>query len=671
VSTDRAAYDPDPRFEAFAAREPYFAVLTDPKFLRANLTPEHAREFFASGEDLVSWMLAVIDAGLIPQFAPISTLEYGCGPGRLALPLAQRPGSVTAVDRSPVMLDLARGEAERRGLGHIVFQTPQELFATSRTFDLVVCYHVLQRLRPRDGMALLGRLLGLVGPGGVGVFQWPYRTHDSGLVAASRWARERVPGANALANVIRGKRADVPFIPTRVCDLEDMLAAVDRAGVRSTHVALQRHEHQDYAVVLAYRREEPFPRAIPAGNRRASPEPEDAKAETVSDLDIDACNRSAEAYFASLPGWDHHLAKPFSQPEETPTLLIALGVLLQALEVVPGMTVLEFGGGSGWLSRFLTQMGCRVVLLDVSPTALTMARALYARQPVIGDRPAPEFLEFDGRRIGLPDGSVDRIVCFDAFHHAPNPREVIREFARVLVDAGIAGFVEPGPRHAEAPRSQFESQTYGVVERDVDVHDVWRTARACGFRDIRMCVFNALPYHVSLQEYEELLAGGAAQEGWLASTRAFLHHTRSFCLVKDGAVRADSRSARGLSCDVRATLAGGPAAEGQPILIDAVVTNTGTATWLPWNAPHGGVGLGTHLYDDAGTLISFDFHCQGLTDPPREIPPGHTVSCRVTLPPIGAGSYRLELDCVASRVMWFAQGGSRPATLTLAILPVR
>jgi hypothetical protein len=28
--------NPDPRFEAFAAREPYFAVVTDPKFLRTN-----------------------------------------------------------------------------------------------------------------------------------------------------------------------------------------------------------------------------------------------------------------------------------------------------------------------------------------------------------------------------------------------------------------------------------------------------------------------------------------------------------------------------------------------------------------------------------------------------------------------------------------------------------
>ena len=72
-------------WDRFAAREPYFAAVTDPRFLRANLTPEHQRQFFASGETLVGWMLAAIDAALVPQFAPMSTLEYGCGPRRLAL----------------------------------------------------------------------------------------------------------------------------------------------------------------------------------------------------------------------------------------------------------------------------------------------------------------------------------------------------------------------------------------------------------------------------------------------------------------------------------------------------------------------------------------------------------------------------------------------------------
>ena len=94
------------------------------------------------------------------------------------------------------------------------------------------------------------------------------------------------------------------------------------------------------------------------------------------------------------------------------------------------MTILEFGAGTGWLSRFLTQLGCRMILMDVAPTALTIARELYARQPVIGERPAPQFLVFDGRRIDLPDASVDRILCFDSFHHATNPDDVLHGVAR-------------------------------------------------------------------------------------------------------------------------------------------------------------------------------------------------------------------------------------------------
>jgi SAM-dependent methyltransferase len=323
------------------------------------------------------------------------------------------------------------------------------------------------------------------------------------------------------------------------------------------------------------------------------------------------------------------------------------------------MTVLEFGAGTGWLSRFLTQMGCRAILLDVSATALRIAQAHFARLPVVGDPPPPAFLHFDGRRIDLPDASVDRVVCFDAFHHAPNPHAVIAEFARVLRPGGIAGFVEPGPRHAEAPRSRFEAGTYGVVERDVDVHAIWRTAQARGFADLRMCVFHLLPYHVSLEEYEDLVAGGGAGAGWLESTRLFLRHVRTFYLVRDGQERADSRSARGLACGIRAAIAG--------TVIDATVTNTGTAVWLPWGTPRGGVGLGLHVFDAAGALVAFDFQVAPLTDPPREIDPGETVNCRVTLLPLPPGEYFVEIDCVAAQVNWFAQAGSQPARLALRI----
>ena len=48
------------------------------------------------------------------------------------------------------MLDLAKREASRRGAGHIAFQSPDACSTSPQQFDLIVCYHVLQRLPKRQ-----------------------------------------------------------------------------------------------------------------------------------------------------------------------------------------------------------------------------------------------------------------------------------------------------------------------------------------------------------------------------------------------------------------------------------------------------------------------------------------------------------------------------------------
>src|SRR6267143_3744607 len=123
--------------------------------------------------------------------------------------------------------------------------------------------------------------------------------------------------------------------------------------------------------------------------------------------------RLAEEYFSTLSDWTHHLSKPFGSFDETPQLLINFAVVLQGLQLCPGMTVLEFGAGTCWASRVLTQLGCKVIAVDVSPTALTIGQELYQRHPPIGDRPTPQFLLFDGQRIDLLDQSVERVNCLD------------------------------------------------------------------------------------------------------------------------------------------------------------------------------------------------------------------------------------------------------------------
>ncbi|MFN2240562.1 MAG: methyltransferase domain-containing protein, partial [Thermoanaerobaculia bacterium] len=187
---------------------------------------------------------------------------------------------------------------------------------------------------------------------------------------------------------------------------------------------------------LAYRKlrsrlQAGLPETTPGDLPAAAPsEPLIDVQELIRNHSIEELNRSAEAYFSTLRSWDFHLSKPFCSTAEAPALLINFATMLQGLRLAPGLRALDFGAGSGWTSRFLTQLGCEVILLDVSESALRIAEELYARQPVIGDRPEPRFLVFDGRKIDLPDGCVDRILCFDAFHHAPNPDDVLREFAR-------------------------------------------------------------------------------------------------------------------------------------------------------------------------------------------------------------------------------------------------
>src|SRR5262249_38755070 len=125
--------------------------------------------------------------------------------------------------------------------------------------------------------------------------------------------------------------------------------------------------------------------------------------------------------------WTYQLAKPFASVHELPHILTRLSTLIQGLRIGPNMTVLDFGAGAGWASHYLAQLGCRVIAVDVSPTALRMVDERFRRQPPFGNRPMPRFLVFDGRRIDLPDASVDRIFRHDAFHHVGNPATVLQE----------------------------------------------------------------------------------------------------------------------------------------------------------------------------------------------------------------------------------------------------
>lgn len=200
----------------------------------------------------------------------------------------------------------------------------------------------------------------------------------------------------------------------------------------------------------------------------------------------------ADAYFARADELALLARRPFELTAETQPRLYGLSTLLQGLALFPGAELLDFGAGTGWLSRCLAYMGSRVTGLDVSENSLALARKYLDRDPLRATLDV-QFRRFDGTTLPLPDASLDRVVSFDAFHHVLDQATIIAEFARVLRPGGIAAFHEPGPEHSRTPQAQFEMRNFDVIENDIDVWAIWQMAQQAGFRDIRI----ALPHQIS------------------------------------------------------------------------------------------------------------------------------------------------------------------------------
>lgn len=93
----------------------------------------------------------------------------------------------------------------------------------------------------------------------------------------------------------------------------------------------------------------------------------------INKLTVGELCLTAENYYKSISDPTAQMAKPFSSLLEAPELLQNMGLLLSELHLGKTMTVLEFGAGACWFSRFLNQLQCQTISCDTSKTALELA----------------------------------------------------------------------------------------------------------------------------------------------------------------------------------------------------------------------------------------------------------------------------------------------------------
>jgi SAM-dependent methyltransferase len=165
----------DVEWEKWGAKDPYYGVLTQERFRRAVLDDQARREFFDSGRALADHVLATCRARLQPEFQPRRILDFGCGVGRVAIPLSRMAEEVVGVDISQAMLDEAQANCESFGVGNVRFlRSDDSLADVGGDFDLVHSCIVLQHVEVPRGRRLFSRLVDCIRPGGAGALHVTY-----------------------------------------------------------------------------------------------------------------------------------------------------------------------------------------------------------------------------------------------------------------------------------------------------------------------------------------------------------------------------------------------------------------------------------------------------------------------------------------------------------------
>jgi len=258
MSTDLA-------WKQWGEQDPYFGVITDPKYRNLNITQEAKDTFFASGKTYVHHVLAVCHKRLTGHpFKPKRVLDFGCGVGRLALAFAEHAGEVVGVDVSEGMLAEARRNADERGIGNLTLvMSDDDLSKVEGSFDLIHSAIVFQHIDVPRGRNFFRLLMQRLAPKGVAALHVTYAKQiyaDTWGQAPTDKAAEspeqvRLPKPRGLRSLIPLRQPadskpseDVPADANRdpemqmnSYNLNELLFMVQQLGARQVHLEFSDH----------------------------------------------------------------------------------------------------------------------------------------------------------------------------------------------------------------------------------------------------------------------------------------------------------------------------------------------------------------------------------------------------------------------------------------------
>lgn len=167
---------------------------------------------------------------------------------------------------------------------------------------------------------------------------------------------------------------------------------------------------------------------------------------------------------AHVMGWQaaQWLEREEREQEERTSLLV------DELNLKPGMVVADVGAGSGYLSRRMAPLvrPGRVIAVDIQPQMLALL-AKVAEDPRYANI-VPLLGAADDTH--LPAGSVDLAIMVDVYHELEFPHEVLESIVRALKPGGRIAFVEYRGEDPAVPIKTLHKMTEKQVRLEAGQH---------------------------------------------------------------------------------------------------------------------------------------------------------------------------------------------------------
>lgn len=220
-------------WEDWGSVNPLYAVLTAPQYRHGGGDRD---EFFKTGEEFIAFVLGECDRlGLARH--PQRALDFGCGVGRVTVPLGARFDDVTGLDVAASMIDTARQlHADRPQCRFEVHHADDLSRYADGIFDLVVSVLVLQHLSSQRAiLTYLAEFVRVLRPGGALVVQLPSKVPPPPVLPP--WhTRDGV--RMRVAPLLRRLGVSAAFLYRRLDWVPEMtMTAVPEAVIRETLVA--------------------------------------------------------------------------------------------------------------------------------------------------------------------------------------------------------------------------------------------------------------------------------------------------------------------------------------------------------------------------------------------------------------------------------------------------